>query len=375
MPTTDQPIFIHSLWRAGSTYVFQAFRRSPAGYWPYQEPIHEAAFYAKDNPDSLTDFTSESLQLRHPHLNLPYFYELQQVHAAWRGVLEKRIIYDDYFGATSNEPLKNYFHVLIASAKSRPVIQECRTSSRIGISRKRVGGTHLYLWRNPWDQWWSFKIGEYFNTACLLILNAQNVPPVILRLREEVSYEQFHDDNINEELGHFQQRPLSAEHSYLVFYILWCLGLLEGHLHADLMINIDCLSESSAYNQDIEACLNSLGVPEVDFSDCHIPQGHYFKEDCAFFNQVEDRAHGLLLISGYTEDTVDWLINIRRKYAPLRTPDMENDRLARDLKRARRIALRYETTEAGRLQNLHHSVADRDKQIVNLHQAVADRDK
>jgi len=50
---TELPIYIHSLFRAGSTYLFHVFRRSKAGYWCYQEPLHEVAFIAKHNPDIL----------------------------------------------------------------------------------------------------------------------------------------------------------------------------------------------------------------------------------------------------------------------------------------------------------------------------------
>ncbi|MBU2766560.1 hypothetical protein HAP94_10230, partial [Acidithiobacillus ferrivorans] len=355
---SSDPIFVHSLWRAGSTYMFQAFRRSPAGYWAYQEPVHEAAHSARNNPDILTGFTSEALsQLRHPHLDRPYFYELQQVHTAWCDVIEKCFIYDDYFGATSIDILGKYLRALITAAKGRPVIQECRTASRIGAIKEIIGGTHLYLWRNPWDQWWSLKVNEYFNAACQIILNAHVVPPVILRLRGVVGYTEFHDDSIDEEFRHFQQRPLTADDSYLVFYTLWCLGLLEGQSHADLVINIDHLSNFGVYRQDVANYLQSLGISEMDLSDCHIPQGYYDQSDQDFFKRVEAQAHGLLLTSGYAEDTVYGLKKLRDEYAPtLRTLDVANEALARDLQRVRGIVLRRETSEAGQLQNLHQTI-------------------
>lgn len=373
---SSEPIFVHSLWRAGSTYIFQAFRRSPAGYWAYQEPVHEAAHSARNNPDILNGFTSEALSpLRHPHLDRPYFYELQQVHTVWCHIIEKRFIYDDYFGATSIELLCDYFRALIAAAKGRPVIQECRTASRLGAIKKTLGGTHLYLWRNPWDQWWSLKVNEYFNTACQIILNAHAVPPVILRLRGEVGYTEFHDDNISEEFRHFQQRPLSAENSYLVFYTLWCLGLLEGRSHADLMINIDHLSDFGAYRQDVANGFQSIGISEVDLSDCHVPQGCYDQTDQEFFKTVEGRVHGLLLTSGYGEGTVEGIKDLRDEYAPLRTLNETNDSLARDLQRVRGIILRRETSEAEQLQNLHQAINEARAHVHSKTQQVATMDE
>ena len=373
---SSDPIFVHSLWRAGSTYMFQAFRRSPAGYWAYQEPVHEAAHSARNNPDILTSYTSEALsQLRHPHLDQPYFYELQQVHKAWCGVIEKGFIYDDYFGA-SIKHLCNYFRALISAAKGRPVIQECRTASRIGAIKEIVGGTHLYLWRNPWDQWWSLKVNEYFNAACQIILNANVVPPVILRLRGVVGYTEFHDDSIDEEFRHFQQRPLSADDSYLVFYTLWCLGLLEGQSHADLVINIDHLSNFGVYRQDVANYLQSLGILEVDLSDCHIPQGYYDQSNQDFFKRVEAQSHGLLLTSGYAEDTVYGLKKLRDEYAPtLRTLDVTNDALARDLQRVRGIVLRRETSEAEQLQNLYQTIEETQAHFLSKVQQVSVMDE
>ena len=77
-PTHD-PVFIHSLWRAGSTYLFSVFRRSNAGYWCYQEPVHEIALLAKDNPENLLSYNGEKMQaLRHPPLAASYFLELYE---------------------------------------------------------------------------------------------------------------------------------------------------------------------------------------------------------------------------------------------------------------------------------------------------------
>jgi hypothetical protein len=42
------PIFVHSLFRSGSTYLFEVFRRSPDGYWCYQEPLNEHLRHARD---------------------------------------------------------------------------------------------------------------------------------------------------------------------------------------------------------------------------------------------------------------------------------------------------------------------------------------
>ena len=167
-----EPIFIHSLWRTGSTFLFSVFRRSPNGYWCYQEPIHEFALYSKDAPDLLmSNHLASPDVLRHPHLDKPYFYELFKTWPQWRNDINKNIIYDAYFAEADNDSTTIYLDKLIKNSKGRPVIQECRTSSRISVLKKSLGGQHIYLWRNPWDQWWSYKATHYFDITNQLILN------------------------------------------------------------------------------------------------------------------------------------------------------------------------------------------------------------
>ena len=357
MSNEPSPIFIHSLWRAGSTYLFNVFRRSESGYWIYQEPVHEIAMIAKDNPDILSGFTSETLAfLRHPQLDKPYFYELQQTHQAWQPIVEKYIFYDDYFSPAPVEPLQRYYQALIDAAPMRPVMQDCRTASRIGAIKQAMGGVHIYLWRNPWDQWWSFKISNYFDAACQIILGANAAPEVVKRLRHEISYVEFHHEDIAKEFEHFGQRHLNSENSYLVFYTLWCLGLIEGNVHADQLINIDGLSNSMNYRATVTEKLVELGVTGIDYSDCSVPQAYYSNKEVEFFNRIEDRVHGLLLASGYAQETLNNLLKLRLEHQPERMVNPGD--LTRDLERMRDIALRYETSEANFMQHHYQSLND-----------------
>ena len=70
------PIFIHSLFRSGSTYIFNVFRDSEAGYWCYQEPLNEHLLFASDAPEKLLEIDKQTAShLRHPVLKKPYFDE------------------------------------------------------------------------------------------------------------------------------------------------------------------------------------------------------------------------------------------------------------------------------------------------------------
>ena len=311
-----EPIFIHSLWRAGSTYMFNVFRRSDYGYWAYQEPIHEISLEAKNDPSVLDKYISETLKtLRHPILEKPYFYELQRTHYAWSTFPEKRMILDDYFEKNISFALEGFLRAIISSSEGRPVIQECRTSCRIGTIKKNIGGKHIYLWRNPWSHWQSFKVNdEYFIVMCQIILGGLSVPKIISMIREEISYVEFHSEKITEEIAHFNQKKISSEHSYLVFYTLWCLGLIEGIRHADLLISIDSLSYSLSYRMSINNQLRMLDIIDLDFSDCQVPQYNFGESDREFFIPIEKNVHELLAISGYDSVVINEMIKMRMQH-------------------------------------------------------------
>jgi hypothetical protein len=344
------PIFIHSLFRSGSTYLFNVFRRSPAGYWCYQEPVHEIALIAKDKPDELLTYDGEKMAgLRHPRLDTSYFFELYQVHASWKNIIAKEIIYDTYFDQSGDERLKNYLEALIISAKDRPVIQECRTSSRIATIKEMLGGHHIYLWRNPWDQWWSYKVDQYFDLKNFLILNASPCPELILRLRKEVGFEEFHSQDIFAEFSFFDKRRLSSENNYLLFYALWFLGLFEGISNADLLINIDALSDLSEYRQEILEELYRFDIIGLDFDDCHVAQTYYSDMEMGFFSKIEDRVHGLLRLFGYSQQDIDTILELRKRHEPsiwqLSTGRLPPDLILENATRARDLVLKIETRE------------------------------
>lgn len=346
--TVNNPVFIHSLWRTGSTYLFHVFRRSKGGYWCYQEPIHEAVLNCRDKAEDLLLFEEEKmLELRHPMLEKPYYLELYEIWEHWQGLISKQIIYDGYFDRVGDKCLVNYLKALITHAKGRPVIQECRTSCRIMAIKKALGGVHLYLWRNPWDQWWSFKSASYFNAVSQLVLNAKNHPGVISLARQEIGFSEFHDESIDDEVRYFLENPLSAENNYLIFYLLWCLGLLEGMEHADILINIDMLSNSEEYRNAIHGYLEQHGINDINVSDSKVPQLYYMEEDRNFFHNLEERVYEILLLSGHSKAQLKQLHTLRESHEPrlrsLPLADIPSEALWPSCARAREIVLRYET--------------------------------
>jgi hypothetical protein len=346
------PIFIHSLFRSGSTYLFNVFRRSSGGYWCYQEPLHEALLKAREDPGLLVQTHRDLAErLRHPKLEKPYWWELNEVRESWQGLLEKSFIFDDAFGAdpAACDALDRYLGALIGASRGRPLIEECRTFARIPMIRERNGGLHLYLWRNPWDQWWSYKVDPYFEVTSQLILNATAVPPVFDALRAQLGFVPIRDASVEAEIGHFWNRPLAPADSYALFFTLWCFALLEARAHADLLVNADHLSSSPGYRAEVLERFQARDIDSVQFEDCDIHRAYFAGRDLRFFEPIESRIYDLLLEQGYAREALDYLVETRRRFAPKgRHQDLSYTaaarRMRRDGERARATVLERESS-------------------------------
>ncbi|MBZ9808823.1 MULTISPECIES: hypothetical protein [unclassified Mesorhizobium] len=306
--TTDKalsPIFIHSSWRSSSTYVYSLFRKQTELYYAFQESLNEVALLGQREPQTLLQSNQMlALQLRHPDLGKPYFQELHDTYEAWVNVLQKPMLYDDFFGTADDVDTAAFFDALIKASPRRPVFQECRTGMRIAKLRERLGGVHLVLIRNPRDTWWSYKVNEYFERARALCVNAANPPASILALREAIGFVPFSASDIMEEFGHFSRVHRSPADSYFEHCVLWGLALRHALDHADLILDIDRMTKNPGLRQNARSRLEALGVPGVDLEGVHAPQRWYQPSELDFYRAQEARAIELLEQSGVSTEAL-----------------------------------------------------------------------
>ncbi|MDE2463145.1 MAG: hypothetical protein KGO02_05465 [Alphaproteobacteria bacterium] len=334
------PIFIHSLFRSGSTWLFDRFRRSLAGYWCYQEPFHEFLINLKDRPeDVLAIHQQTSQELRHPALNKPYFYEFHAVREHIAASFAKCISFDSFFDATCCPAFADYVGKLITHAPARPVLQCCRSFGRIAFLQQQFGGAHLHLWRNPRDQWWSYQINDYFDITGLAILNAERVPEVVAQLREVVGFVPIHRDTFAEEYALLAKFPLDAEQRYLTFYVLWLYSLLENRRHGCCDLNIDRLSQDQGYCAEAATRLAALGVPGVDLGQCAVPQTQFEPSEIDYFEKIEQRARALFLAAGHAADDIAAAHEMQQAAAPAPSGSAQSGRRAAFA--ARQVAQQY----------------------------------
>ncbi len=356
------PIFIHSLFRSGSTYLFNVFSRSESGYWCYQEPLNEHLLNAASSPDELLELDTKSQKyLRHPDLNRPYFQEFHSIADDVGRLLQKEFCYDQYFSNEDSEivDLTAYFSLLVGRSNGRPVFQCCRTTGRVQNLISGHGGIHIFLYRNPWDQWWSYKKSVYFDASNLLISYAKNAPESIRIIRKDLGIPRFHNKDILLEYGHYSRPWLGAVGSYKLFYSLWCHAMLEAKPRCQLSIDIDRLSISNSYQKSIVGRLDEIGIDGLDFSDCAVPMANYGECDHMFFDPIEVEVHSLLLSNGFSREQVRVLelLSDKRRSRLVNTKT-SGEFSARDGMRARE----YARSSESRLAETHQSAITQQQQ-------------
>ena len=338
------PIFIHSLFRSGSTYVFDVFRRAEAGYWCYQEPLNEKLLFNANHPEIFLEGVQGAKDyLRHPQLDKPHCFEFYPIAQQLSENFDSAFSYKEYF-LNDNPSLLQYFQFLLGSSQERAVFQCCRTAGRVEQLKSNMPSIHVFLWRNPWDQWLSYKRDGYFESRNLFILYAKKLPAFLHALKADLPVADLGAANDEVRSGYCNNRQLSAQASYSLFYAIWCHAMLEALPHCDANINIDELSAGKEHQTTKSIELQRLGISGLDFSQCDIPTAKFGEADGEFFLAIEDKVHHLLIQNGYKEKQLEMLYTLQQKRANnlVDTKQSENADV-RDAMRAREYMRTSET--------------------------------
>ena len=319
--------------------MFSAFRRAQR-YRCYYEPLHERVAWAAEDSERLTPEQPESDRLRHPDQTTPYFQELKESWNLWKDAITPEMVYYGYFSQDSQSAGVPFYRSLLSDSGLRPVFSDCRTSGRIGTLKRDLSGVHLFLWRNPRDQWWSYQLDDYFDVANRIILHAQALPEALAQLAEQRQLITGEYDGYSELHDWYRSRPLNFSDSYTLFYLLWCLALKEGLDHANYRVNIDSLTASDADAEKIRADLVELGIAGLDFSDAHCPLATYSEQERAEFEAIEATVHTLLTQSQWTDGELDAVLAERELHRPLRAT-IEAPHMTEQLLRQRDLTKRH----------------------------------
>lgn len=348
-PNPNEMLFIHSMFRAGSTYVASKLGSLRTSYTCYNESVHELTVLSENDPLLLITSTGRKTArlLRHPYGHQRYFARLFEAWPAWRNLLPARSVYETFFDQQVDAGLSAFFRSLQTSSRRQPVFSETRTHFRIRPLRQALGGFHAYLWRNARDQWWSFQVDPYFDAVLNLITSLPSAPSGIRRVRQVFAVPSLGTSEPFAACRDPGNAQLTSEESYALFYALWCLSFSYANTYADVLLSIDRLSTCNAYRRYVSAILAPACGRAPDFSDCAIPQHTYGPLERRFFQSVERRVRVLLSEADTSHSMASEGLRIRPLASSGRTHvPGSRGKIAADSEGPNALRLRYRKTKS-----------------------------
>jgi hypothetical protein len=290
-------IYLHSSWRAASTYVWAKFRQRPDAYC-YFEPLNE--HLATATPEFIDSFRPWT-NAHHPKLDAPYLEEFRPLIYPGGGIpgFPRPLTFGRYcVGDDTVLPeLESYLAKLGGHASRlgrRPVYGFVRTDLRVGWFRANTAGTHIFIRRDPRRQFLSMvnqaKQGNaYFLLCCLFILTQNLDEPAFASLFSVIDVPALVKSHGVRE---FAQRRFVHDaplrELYVIFYFMRLLARQLGEARCDLVIDIDRLSLDASYRHVIEVRVGDLTGMPISFADCQVEcYEKHLRWSAAFFEELE----------------------------------------------------------------------------------------
>jgi len=285
-----EPIFLHSLFRAAGALLLSRFRALGLRLTCYREPFNEALIVLNDPKRHQKLLESRPCAAQGSVSRArPEFYEYWVCRQPLSGLFRDRFAYQQYFVGDSGQlPPQQalYLSTLLTHAAGRPVLQCCRSSGRLAALRRQYGGAHVYVWREPRAQWWSYRAAGYFDAANQRIYRANHLPAALGRVGAAVGAAAG-------EPSHLRPRE-----SYLLFYALWLDAWLRACAHAQLSIGLDAVGSAAAEATRCARQLSELVGCPLDLSAVRATGMVFAAEEDAFYAQIERSVHEAFVADG-----------------------------------------------------------------------------
>jgi hypothetical protein len=309
-------IYLHSSWRAASTYVWEKFRRRSDTYC-YFEPLNE--YLMALTGETIDRFVPWSFA-NHPALAAPYLEEYRPLIAlsnessnGIRGLgiagFPAHLTFGRYCAGSGDSlpELENYLADLAGLALRmgrRPVYGFVRTDLRVGWFRAKMPGMHIFIRREPRRQFMSMlrqavQGNPYFLQRGVVILRHNLEAPEFAPLLAAIELPALLDSSGLREA--FRGRLVDESilrRLYFIFYFMWLLARRRGDPHCDLVVDIDRLSLDDFYRREIENRLEDLVGMDISFADCRVERYEQnLSWSAAQFEVIEGEVEGLVGLS------------------------------------------------------------------------------
>ena len=287
-------IFIHSLFRTGSTYLWSTLKKNK----------NIICFYEPLNEQLLTTHIINDISLikknNHHGLTKNYFNEYSNTNKRIK-YLTKSIIVDEFCEISSRKQLYNYIRCLNRNnQKISNIFQFNRTSLRSKWFKEIFPeSNNIYIYRNHIDQWYSIinqyrKKNLYFLTMNILWLsknkNHKYFQPIVplIQLPDippqagENQLDYFaHDYNYAYSYTYY----LTINEHYLIHYYLWKLSLKYNKKYCDFCIDMSRLNDDLNYRKLVSAYFLKQTGFEPCFDNILLPK---YTEIATNMNTMKD---------------------------------------------------------------------------------------
>lgn len=373
--TSRRIVFVHSLFRSGSTYFYCALKRTGLCH-VYHEPLHEIlSSLSSGASDALNDH-KEGLRskLRHGFLSGGYFDEYAPIMPAINKTFKPQFSFELFFlGADTSSPdLKSYLDTLINGGGTNPVFQCTRTFGRIGWLRANYACSQVFLLRNPWDQWFSYKVDDYIAATPRLILSQNNLPPVLNEIVRIKDVAPLQGEDTQAKLIYAYTHPFAPDVDYFLFFSLWLYAHILGLTECDVIVDMDEASENAAYREKALQNLARIGLESVDLGDAHLHRAAFDKREQGFYGLMESQVIDIFR----KHDTVDkaaldcvceyldrnrGVTFVSRENTGIRVSSVFEDAV-----RMREVLIANMQQNAVIVANLNQAIAERDARIADV---------
>ncbi len=243
-----RPIFLHGLWRSGSTYAWSRFRAAE-GTYAYFEQLYPGLARLTAERATGRDWQEAVAANRHPELEKPYYAEYLPL-IGRRGVegFRRSFAFDRFVldARDRHEPLRLYHAGLIGLARAkglRPVLGCNRTWLRIPWIRETFGSYDVHVERDPVEIWGSYMrhaqggTPDYF-VNLHLILERNAAHPLFAPMAERSRLRRGPERLIKPKRFYPSViKAMTDEERYGMVFYMWALAILAGLNHCDLILD------------------------------------------------------------------------------------------------------------------------------------------
>lgn len=287
----EAPVFLHSMWRTGSSYLLSRFAAQP-GYLTFYEPFNGEISSRRLRTKSVRDYETRLGQLRHPVTGDGYFsvYDRGDPSSGrplWSFARPRLALFDVYNGLSgAGTHLLAACERLAKSENRTPVFGFCHSGTQIAELCSRFGGTHLYLSRPPRDQFASYEPlrNDFFIAATALqLLSSRAWRSVALQLVPQLSQlPAIATEHLVHRAPHWLAmrigrriwRSLGVADMYRLFYLSWAISNHAGQIHCESLFSLHSLqldpARKRALEQKCAITLDGLRYPAPDLGSIEV---------------------------------------------------------------------------------------------------------